>query len=223
MELHEVCHARRRLAGELAVVLAHPVIAPLLVEFGHHREVVDDMLRQARGPQFFTPLGSWRVAIADRPAERLGEDARIVVQVGRFQARSDRRCDRCAAPGRRGSQRRHARRRSGGAAPSEDRGSSTDLPLEGEHRPARAEIATRLAGPRVGAFWKPGDPALISLPGPAWPWRTVNLRLPIVKTGSGCRAGLPSPCPGRSRKMLYSIGGPRVRILLPPGGRPLRT
>jgi hypothetical protein len=21
---------------------------------------------------------------------------------------------------------------------------------------------------RVGAFWKPGDPALISLPGPAW-------------------------------------------------------
>jgi len=22
--------------------------------------------------------------------------------------------------------------------------------------------------PRVGAFWKPGDPALISLPGPAW-------------------------------------------------------
>ena len=36
------------------------------------------------------------------------------------------------------------------------------------HRPARARIATRLAGPRVGAFWKPGDPALISLPGPAW-------------------------------------------------------
>ena len=35
------------------------------------------------------------------------------------------------------------------------------------HRPARARIATRLAGPRVGAFWKPGDPALISLPGPA--------------------------------------------------------
>jgi hypothetical protein len=34
------------------------------------------------------------------------------------------------------------------------------------HRPA---IATRLARPRVGAFWKPGDPALISLPGPAWP------------------------------------------------------
>jgi len=30
-----------------------------------------------------------------------------------------------------------------------------------------SRIATRLAGPRVGAFWKPVDPALISLPGPA--------------------------------------------------------
>ena len=85
MEPHKVCHARRRLAGELEVVLAHPVIAPLLVEFGHHREVVDDLLRQARRPQFFTPLGSWRVAIADCPAERFGEYARVVVQVGRFR------------------------------------------------------------------------------------------------------------------------------------------
>jgi len=34
------------------VVLAHPVIAPLLVEFGHHCELVDDMLRQARRPKF---------------------------------------------------------------------------------------------------------------------------------------------------------------------------
>src|ERR1700738_2512492 len=64
MELHEVCHTRRRLAGELEVILAHPVIAPLLVEFGHHRKVVDDMRRQARCPKFFAPLGSWRVAIA---------------------------------------------------------------------------------------------------------------------------------------------------------------
>ena len=85
MELHKVRHARRRLASELEVVLAHPVIAPLLVEFGHHRKVVDDMLRQARRQKFFAPLGNWRVAIADRPAERLGEDARIVVQVGRFR------------------------------------------------------------------------------------------------------------------------------------------
>src|SRR6516225_11358130 len=76
MELHEVCHARRRFAGELEVIVAHPVIAPLLVEFGHDRQVVDDMLQQARRPKFFAPLGSWRVAIADRPAERLREDAR---------------------------------------------------------------------------------------------------------------------------------------------------
>jgi len=76
---------RRRLAGELEVVLAHPVIAPLLVEFGHHRELVDDMLRQVRRPKFFVPLGSWRVAIADRPTERLGEDACVVVQVGRLR------------------------------------------------------------------------------------------------------------------------------------------
>ena len=85
MELHEVCHARRRLAGELAVVLAHPVIAPLLVKLGHHREVVDGVLRQARRPKFFAQLGNWRVAIADRPAERLGKDARVVVKVGRFR------------------------------------------------------------------------------------------------------------------------------------------
>jgi hypothetical protein len=31
-----------------------------------------------------------------------------------------------------------------------------------------SRIATRPAKPRVGAFWKPGDPALISWPGPAW-------------------------------------------------------
>ena len=67
------------------VVLAHPVIAPLLVEFGHHRELVDDMLRQVRRPKFFVPLGSWRVAIPDRPTERLGEDACEVVQVGRLR------------------------------------------------------------------------------------------------------------------------------------------
>ena len=41
MEFHEVGHARRRLAGKLEVVLAHPVIAPLFVGLGHHREVVD--------------------------------------------------------------------------------------------------------------------------------------------------------------------------------------
>jgi hypothetical protein len=40
-------------------------------------------------------------------------------------------------------------------------------PIAG-HRPAGARIATRLAEPRVGAFWKPSDPTLISMPGPAW-------------------------------------------------------
>jgi hypothetical protein len=43
------------------------------------------MLRQARRPKLFAPLGSRRVAITDGPAERLGEDVRIVVQVGRFR------------------------------------------------------------------------------------------------------------------------------------------
>src|SRR5258705_6449135 len=33
--------------------------------------------------------------------------------------------------------------------------------------PGTGPNRTRLAGPRFGAFWKPGDPALISLPGPA--------------------------------------------------------
>ena len=61
------------------------------------------------------------------------------------------------------------------------------------HRPARARIATRLAGLRVGAFWKPGDPTLISLPGPSLARRTVSLPLSIVKSGSGYRAGLSSP------------------------------
>src|SRR5262249_1134164 len=33
---------------------------------------------------------------------------------------------------------------------------------------SRWPCQTRLAGLCVGAFWEPGDPALISLPGPAW-------------------------------------------------------
>jgi hypothetical protein len=41
----------------------------------------------------------------------------------------------------------------------------------GRHRRApddKCPNRTRLAGPHVGAFWRSGDPALISLPGPAW-------------------------------------------------------
>ena len=67
MKFHEVGHARRRLAGELEVIVAHPVIAPLLVEFGHDRQVVDDMLQQARrfgvvcgALRASTSLSTWR-------------------------------------------------------------------------------------------------------------------------------------------------------------------
>jgi hypothetical protein len=35
------------------------------------------------------------------------------------------------------------------------------------HRPAR-DNSDQAGRARVGAFWKPGDPALISLLGPAW-------------------------------------------------------
>jgi hypothetical protein len=43
--------------------------------------------------------------------------------------------------------------------------------LKAKHRRqrARATGSTRLAGLYAGAFWEPGNPALISLPGPAWP------------------------------------------------------
>ena len=75
--------------------------------------------------------------------------------------------------------------------------------------PASARIATRLAGPRVGAFWKPGDPALISSPGqpdtahgrPA----LVDRQNPVLTTGPVCRRRVP----GRSRKMLSPFGGDR--------------
>jgi hypothetical protein len=45
----------------------------------------------------------------------------------------------------------------------------------GRIRPRRLKLLpdnTRLAGPRVGAFWRPRDPAWISLPRPAWPRET---------------------------------------------------
>jgi hypothetical protein len=71
------------------------------------------------------------------------------------------------------------------------------------HRPARARIATRLAGPRVGAFWKP-DVDIIA--GASLARRTVNPPLSIVKSGSGYRAGLSSPGSGAvSKKCLGSL------------------
>ena len=44
VELHEVVHACRCLAGELAHGVRHAVVAPLLVQLGHGREMADDML-----------------------------------------------------------------------------------------------------------------------------------------------------------------------------------
>jgi hypothetical protein len=57
----------------------------------------DEVLRKPRLPKAFAPRREWDVAISDGPAERLGEDARIVVQIGRFWPRqivdlSDMRC-----------------------------------------------------------------------------------------------------------------------------------
>jgi hypothetical protein len=43
-------------------------------------------------------------------------------------------------------------------------------------------MAPGLAGLRVGAFWEPGDPALISLPGPAWLGASQTVPLLIVKS-----------------------------------------
>ena len=59
--------------------------------------MVDDVLRKPRLPKTFAPRRERDIAISDGPAERLGEDARIVVQIGRFRARqivdlSDMRC-----------------------------------------------------------------------------------------------------------------------------------
>src|SRR5215831_13546300 len=57
----------------------------------------DEVLRKPRLPKAFVPGRKWDVAISDGPAERLGKDASIVVQIGRFRPRqivdlSDVRC-----------------------------------------------------------------------------------------------------------------------------------
>src|ERR1700674_1893598 len=97
MELHEVAHVRRFFAGELAQGVRHAIVAPLPSQLGHGREMPDEVLRKPRLPKAFAPRREWDVAISDGPAERLGEDARIVVQVGRFRPGqivdlSDMRC-----------------------------------------------------------------------------------------------------------------------------------
>src|ERR1700730_13223932 len=87
VELHEVAHGRRCFAGELAHGVRHAVVTPLLGQLGHGREVADDVLRIPRLTKAFAPRRAGDVAISDGPAERLGEDARIVVQIGRFRPR----------------------------------------------------------------------------------------------------------------------------------------
>src|SRR6476646_4777617 len=57
----------------------------------------DNMFRVPRLPKAFAPRRKWNIAISDGPAERLGEVARIVVQIARFRPRqivdlSDMRC-----------------------------------------------------------------------------------------------------------------------------------
>src|SRR5215472_11853052 len=87
MELHEVVHVHRGFAGELAHGVRHAVVTPLPGQLGHGREMLEDVLRKPRLPEAFAPCWSWDVAIPDGPAERLGEDVRIVVQIGRFRPR----------------------------------------------------------------------------------------------------------------------------------------
>src|SRR5262249_19612843 len=104
MELHEVAHVRWGLAGELVHNVRHAVVTPPPVKLGHGREMADDMLGKTRLAKAVAPCREWDVAISNGPAERLGENARIVLQIGGFRTRqivnlSDMRCglveDRC--------------------------------------------------------------------------------------------------------------------------------
>src|SRR5580693_2778403 len=85
-------------------------------------------------------------------------------------------------------------------------GGETVANLTSSIRVDPGRMAPGLAGLRVGAFWEPGDPALISLPGPAW---LAHLKRPLVdrqkqvtapaSPNSSTRgASAPSPSGGRS-------------------------
>src|ERR1700687_3649492 len=82
MELHEVAHVRRCFAGELAQGVRHAVVTPLLGQLGHSREMPDDVFRKPHLTKALAQRREWAVAISDGPAERLGEDTRMVVQIG---------------------------------------------------------------------------------------------------------------------------------------------
>ena len=47
--------------------------------------LLDHVLRKPRLPKTVAPRRERNVVISDGPAERLGEDARIVVQIGQFR------------------------------------------------------------------------------------------------------------------------------------------
>jgi hypothetical protein len=111
VELHEVPHVHRCFAGELLHGIRHAIVTPLPSQFGHGREMPDEVLRKPRLPEAFAPRREWDIAISDGPAERLGEDARIVVPSRPIPARSDRRFVRYAVRGRRASPLLHAPRR----------------------------------------------------------------------------------------------------------------
>src|SRR5262245_21012712 len=79
MKLYEVEHVCRCFAGELAHGIRHAVVTPLLGQLGHGGEMPDDVLGKLRLAKAFAPRRDWNVAISDGPAERFGEDARIVL------------------------------------------------------------------------------------------------------------------------------------------------
>src|ERR1700746_777452 len=89
MELHEVTHVRRCLAGELVHDVSHAVVTPLPVQLGHGGEMAHDVLREPRLAKAFAPRREWDVAISDGPAECLGENARVMLQIGGFRACPD--------------------------------------------------------------------------------------------------------------------------------------
>src|SRR5258708_35439882 len=68
MELHEVAHVRRCLAGELVNGVSHAVVTPLPVQLGHGREMADDVRRQPRPPKPFPPRRGADGAISDGPS-----------------------------------------------------------------------------------------------------------------------------------------------------------
>ena len=69
MQLDEVVHARRLLTRELEQIVGHAIVATPLVEFGHHREVRDDVRWYACRQKLLVPRRHRHLAIADlRPS-----------------------------------------------------------------------------------------------------------------------------------------------------------